>query len=248
MKFLFFITFMLFISCGQSGSVSNAHKASNSNLKWDESKFPLIIKVPKSYESNQNFKNALESAVTTWNNAIGKNALELAYEGDDIVNKELNGLYYLTPSDYLNNDDIFMVSLPNFWFSDFCTSSKNNPSRNFLSQYTNKSDCESNSFVWIESDIGEDVLAVTSWKYSGGEIIHADIIFNVEDNRFSTSPPIGGIFDYESAMVHELGHFLGFTHVSSDEDPDSVMNSSIAPNEKRRVLSQGDYDRLKDRY
>lgn len=238
------------ISCGGSTkSVSNAHKASSElNLKWDESKFPLTIKVPASYESDTNFKEALENAVATWNNAIGTTALELVFEGDDVINKELNGLYYLSPSDYLNNDSIFMISLPNYWFSDFCSSSANNPSRNYLSQYTTKTDCESNSFVWIESDIGDNVLAVTSWLYSNDEIIHADIIFNVENNRFSTSPPIGGIFDYESAMVHELGHFLGFTHVADGDDPYSVMNAAIAPNEKKRDLSQGDFDRLKERY
>lgn len=205
-----------------------------------------------------------------------KSAFELVFTGDEILESARYSCYssinkkkklafdnqsdcednsyvwgydnYLTPSDYLNNDDFFMLSLPDDWFPSFCSSSKTSPSSNFVASLKTRSECENNSYYWNESSMSGNTLAVTSWLYLGNNILHADIIFNVDNNSFSTNPPLGGIFDYESALVHELGHFLGFLHVSTSVDNHSVMNAAIAPNEKKRSLSQGDIDRLRDKY
>ena len=47
------------------------------------------------------------------------------------------------------------------------------------------------------------------------------------------------------SIAHELGHFLGLGHVSASEDAFSVMLEKISRGSSKRVLSQGDIDRIK---
>ena len=49
-------------------------------------------------------------------------------------------------------------------------------------------------------------------------------------------------------MVHELGHYLGLKHVSSGEDPESVMKASLSRGEERRVLSIKDGEKIRRLY
>ncbi|UJR82657.1 matrixin family metalloprotease [Sandaracinus amylolyticus] len=75
-------------------------------------------------------------------------------------------------------------------------------------------------------DLGPETLAITTLVYrrSTGEILDADIDLNALDHAWSVSatPPLEAT-DLENTITHELGHLLGFAHVS---DPDATMFAS----------------------
>jgi hypothetical protein len=105
---------------------------------------------------------------------------------------------------------------------------------------------------WNFSNMGGGVLAYTSSLSRGYNIIHADIIFNFDNFNFANHdyPPAGvgeNYVDFESVLVHELGHFLGLGHTSLD-DYESVMLPTIRKGEARRNLSNGDIEKIRSLY
>ena len=74
------------------------------------------------------------------------------------------------------------------------------------------------ALFFIESNwpYGEEVIALTSVSYeAGGRSVDADISFNGED--FSWSLGDDGVrTDYQSIVLHELGHLLGLAHSEQD--------------------------------
>ncbi|MDD9951473.1 MAG: matrixin family metalloprotease, partial [Zetaproteobacteria bacterium] len=96
-------------------------------------------------------------------------------------------------------------------------------------QYLNES--------WEKTKKSRAVLATTVWDVgptNQDEIVAADIHFNGEyyaigdayemmydetDNR--------ELVDMTTLSLHEAGHLLGLTHVSSEYDPDSIMNPNL---------------------
>ncbi len=107
------------------------------------------------------------------------------------------------------------------------------------------------SYNWF-SDFGSGTLAVTQFygyydQDSAGlfiDIVHADIIFNYRDWDFSLNP---GILehDFESVMVHELGHFIGLKH---DSRAASVMRPSLYFQVERREPGIIDEESLLSNY
>ena len=102
-------------------------------------------------------------------------------------------------------------------------------------------------------DIENSVLAITTIASFDGTIVHADIVFNFDFHTFGdVNNPDRGFelitIDFESVLVHELGHYLGLKHVSVAEDPDSVMKSSLNRGEERRSLSIQDGERIRRLY
>ena len=105
-KIIIFCLIISISSCGDDETVQvvdNAHNNSTSGLRWKNEDFPLSIRVPSVYENQLDIAFALESAVDTWNTALGFLALELEYVGAN--------LQYETPKDYLE-DGIFSTSFP----------------------------------------------------------------------------------------------------------------------------------------
>lgn len=107
--------------------------------------------------------------------------------------------------------------------------------------------------VWNFSSIGNTVLAYTSSLSQGNSIIHADIIFNFENYLFADYdyPPAGvgeNFVDFESVLVHELGHFLGLGHAKADEDIYSVMLPTLRKGAARRELSLSDIEKIRSLY
>lgn len=107
---------------------------------------------------------------------------------------------------------------------------------------------------WI-SDGNENVtLASTVYKARGSNFTQADVLFNFQHFNFydyddrKNSPYGTNYADLESVLTHELGHFLGLVHVSTNDDPDSVMNPSLSLNYKKRILSTKDLAKIQSMY
>jgi hypothetical protein len=114
-------------------------------------------------------------------------------------------------------------------------------------------------FAWTASTgKSSAVLATTIWENSPADvqsIVKADIRYNAEFYSFGDALTEYGrgtrtLVDLESLALHELGHLLGLSHVSVDEDRFSVMNASLFIGEgmTTRKLSQGDIERIRTIY
>lgn len=58
-------------------------------------------------------------------------------------------------------------------------------------------------------------LTTVSFNRDTGEILDADIELNTADHKITvTDTPGTGVFDLESVLTHEAGHFLGIAHSS----------------------------------
>lgn len=95
------------------------------------------------------------------------------------------------------------------------------------------------ALFFIESNwpFGEEVIALTSVSYeAGGRSVDADISFNGEHYAWSLGESEVHT-DYESIVLHELGHLLGLGHSSV---ADAVMSVDYDDGELARVLHSDD--------
>lgn len=92
---------------------------------------------------------------------------------------------------------------------------------------------------------GAGIVALTSVTYSpaNGEIADADIEFNGEDYRFTTTDdPRRVLIDIANTTTHEAGHFLGLDHSAV---PEATMFATAPSGETdKRSLHQDDIDGL----
>ncbi len=88
------------------------------------------------------------------------------------------------------------------------------------------------------SSLPSTALAVTQlfgYQNSNGGVVitHADILVNEDSYSFSTNGADFTKYDFETVMLHELGHFLGLAHQSYTAN--SVMIPSISLSDVNRT-------------
>lgn len=101
------------------------------------------------------------------------------------------------------------------------------------------------------NDVSSNALAITQYfgylKSNNGkaylELSHADIIFNTEDHNFINSTGPSSNYDFQTVLTHEIGHFLGFCHESSQT---SIMYPYYVT--ANRLLKTWDIQELQNRY
>lgn len=287
MKQIVITLFLIFLaSCGQNShktNVTNAHNESYDNLRWSkDTKFPLIIKVPSSLYADANFRQAIENAANTWNQAllstVGKDVLKIE-SFDNSIKSQLD----------LENKVLSLKCVENI--SKKCSSSCNGDNIENCSEYcsrcylkkTNYSsestwrnaqnekcndiqECndeyrplkitdyinEPNQMIsqqnqWFQES-SDLTIAITAYSFDTDSkiITNADIIFNDQYYTFSYGNPVlVNEIDFESSLLHELGHFLGMSHVQEKE---SIMYPSLNKGQIKRNISEKDKERIQNRY
>lgn len=108
---------------------------------------------------------------------------------------------------------------------------------------------ENNSVIywkeqWSGEKVGEQARTTVFWK--NNQISEADIQINAQDFDFAwEDEPVNKAVDFESLMVHELGHSLGLSHTSKKE---SVMLTRLSTGTFRRDPSKTDLSSLSCEY
>jgi hypothetical protein len=114
-------------------------------------------------------------------------------------------------------------------------------------------------FTWLSSTgKSAGVLATTIWENDPNDaqsIVKADIRYNAQyyvfgDALSEYSQGQRTVVDLESLALHELGHLLGLSHITPEDDKYSVMNPSLFIGEgmATRKLSRGDVERIRSIY
>jgi uncharacterized protein (TIGR03382 family) len=101
-----------------------------------------------------------------------------------------------------------------------------------------------NVIRWRESDWpgGPDQIAITTVSYDQGtgRIVDVDIDLNGQYLFYTSSDdPTQTEFDIESALLHEVGHLLGF---DDSADPTAVMAQALTRGDVRRALGDDDQE------
>lgn len=126
---------------------------------------------------------------------------------------------------------------------------------------------DSVSLIYFEKNWDETtgknpvILATTIWENSLDDaqvIVKGDIILNAQEYVFLDAMNVSPeqldnmddlvVADAETVILHEMGHFLGLTHVNDDSA--SVMNTYtvIGEGESRRQLSPSDINHIQTVY
>lgn len=186
-------------------------------------KLPITFKVGQHMTEQQ--IEGLRAAMKTWEIAVGKALFEFA------------GVHQNVDGDS---------------FTDLYSSLRDGINGNYL---------DAN---WKKTGKPEIVLATAIWNNSprdAAAIDTADIRFNVQDYVVGDALRIKGLYeessgkfkdpvDMQTLALHELGHLLGLTHISSEADAISIMNPYVYIGEglTNRHLSAGDIERIQKIY
>jgi hypothetical protein len=80
------------------------------------------------------------------------------------------------------------------------------------------------------------------------DIQHADILVNYDDYDFDTGDS-GSNYDLRTVLLHEMGHFLGLQHKSTNSNRNSsIMYPSISSSENKRAPLAVDIEDIRELY
>lgn len=199
-----------------------------------------IEKVSKSSSSSSSSNTPFDSSSTPiiWTSGINT--------GLDVrVSQDFND-----PTEIENMMDVWNDSTNSFTFFKVPSTSTTNKNYSNLSSYYDSEMGVYKVTNWF-SGISSFALAITQFfgvRRNVGtdsehlELIHADVMFNYENYASAFN---SGTYDLQSVALHELGHFLGFQHHTSDP---SIMYPSLSPNTIKRTLYTYDINRLYSNY
>lgn len=91
-----------------------------------------------------------------------------------------------------------------------------------------------NTIYWNEADEDPGREALTKIYYVGKRILEADITINARNFKYFDEPYSKCKVHFESLMLHELGHSLGFKHFGGVR---VIMHESLPPGLIRTDLS-----------
>ncbi len=98
--------------------------------------------------------------------------------------------------------------------------------------------------TWEASKTSEQARTTIYWQ--GEQIVEGDIRLNAKNFTFFTgSTLVATAVDFESLLIHELGHLLGLAH---DNQTGSVMNERLASGVLRRDINEADLASVKCEY
>ena len=99
---------------------------------------------------------------------------------------------------------------------------------------------------WSESEQMRSKQAITTIHWAGSQIFEADLAVNTRHFRYSTAEaPSASEVDFESLMVHEIGHVLGLDHEDSQF---TVMAEKLPGGVVRRDVPASDAQNLNCEY
>lgn len=98
---------------------------------------------------------------------------------------------------------------------------------------------------WPTDSVNKDKQAITTIYWAADRIFESDIRINNDGFSYSTGELAAGRVDFESLIVHELGHVLGLEHSSA---AGTVMAVKLKDNTDRRKPAPIDIQDLKCEY
>jgi len=205
---------------------------------------PIMIHLEDTVVEEQ--KAQIAKAIETWNDAIGFDAIEISRESEPAWQAE-DGLYGRLRD---KKNTIGVVSKR--WGS-----------------WIGKDAQVLGTAVWDTPKEQPEAISGADIVLNGEHFIlgdsEADLDCHSSDSCGETTDPITEsdhseieyvldrpreIVDLESLALHELGHFLGLSHMSYDYDSASIMNPQLFVGQglHKRKLSDGDVERIRRIY
>jgi len=197
-----------------------------------------------------------ETTPVRWNpSSLGANGLNLRISSDladDFVAGDLDGSGHNPVEQMLKAWNGASSSLTFFKISPTATANKDTGN---LNSYNDSEFGIYKSYGWLQG-VSNQALAVTQYygqrRNIGAaneyvELIHADIILNYRDYTFSTDSSSTTTYDLHSVLLHEMGHFLGLSHVTSFSTA-SVMQPYLGLFDSQRTLTAYDSSKIRSLY